>query len=80
MVTIAGDTNPHRLVTKANDAPEGPLFSFKSEVTSSGTTRTATRTVNVVSSEEVSRQFRQGARAEADAEPQTLFGMLHPAG
>jgi hypothetical protein len=55
MVTISGDEIKTATVTKANDAPEGPLFSFKSEVHDFGTDEDGDPiTVNIVSSEEVS--------------------------
>jgi AAA domain len=56
MVTISGDGDIRTAtVTKANDAPEGPLFSFKSEVHEFGHDEDGDPiTVNVVSSEEVS--------------------------
>ena len=55
MVTIGGDEIKTATVTKANDAPEGPLFSFKSEVHDFGTDEDGDPiTVNIVSSEEVS--------------------------
>src|SRR5260370_5095335 len=54
MVTISGDLIRTATVTKANDAPEGPLFSFKSEVHEFGTDEDGDPiTVNVVSSEAV---------------------------
>jgi hypothetical protein len=55
MVEITGDTIKTATVTKANDAPEGPLFSFKSEVHEFGIDEDGEPiTVNVVSQEEVS--------------------------
>lgn len=57
MVTIGGDEIKAVTVTKANDAPEGTLFSFKSEVHDFGTDEDGDPiTVNIVSSEEVSSQ------------------------
>lgn len=57
MVTISGDLIRTATVTKANDAPEGPLFSFKSEVHEFEHDEDGDPiTVNVVSSEEVSAQ------------------------
>jgi hypothetical protein len=54
MVTIGGDEIKAVTVTKANDAPEGPLFSFKSEVHDFGTDEDGDPiTVNIVSGEEV---------------------------
>ncbi|MFA5952757.1 MAG: AAA family ATPase [Hyphomicrobium sp.] len=55
MVTISGDDIKTATVTKANDAPEGPLFSFKSEIFDFGIDEDGDPiTVNVVSSETVS--------------------------
>ncbi len=52
MVTIGGDEIKTATVTKANDAPEGVLFSFKSDVHDFGTDEDGDPiTVNVVSSE-----------------------------
>jgi hypothetical protein len=57
MVNIAGDLVKTATVTKANDAPEGPLFSFKSEVYEFGKDEDGDAiTVNIVSSEEISSQ------------------------
>jgi hypothetical protein len=54
MVTIGGGDIKTATVTKANDAPEGPLFSFKSEVFEFGTDEDGDPiTVNIVSPEEV---------------------------
>jgi hypothetical protein len=52
MVEISGDVIRTATVTKANDAPEGPLFSFKSEVHEFGTDEDGDPiTVNIVSGE-----------------------------
>lgn len=57
MVTISGDMIRTATVTKANDAPEGPLFSFTSEVHEFGLDEDGDPvTVNIVSSAEVSVQ------------------------
>jgi hypothetical protein len=37
MIAITGDHIKMATITKANDMPEGPLFSFKSEVHEFGT-------------------------------------------
>jgi hypothetical protein len=56
MVTISGDLIRTATVTKANDAPEGPLFSFKSEVHEFERDEDGDPiTVNVVSSEPTDR-------------------------
>jgi RecA-family ATPase len=52
MVTIGGEEIKTAAVTKANDAPEGQLFSFKSEVFDFGPDEDGDpRTVNIVSGE-----------------------------
>jgi AAA domain len=82
MVELSGDDIRTATVTKANDAPEGPLFSFKSAVHEFGTDEDGDPiTVNVVSGEEVSRQV-DGKSREPKLTPneRTLFGMLHAAG
>lgn len=69
-------------VTKANDAPEGALFSFKSEVHDFGTDEDGDPiTVNIVSSETVDAGQSAGRRdPKLTKNQQTLFGMLHAAG
>ncbi|UPJ69210.1 AAA family ATPase [Bradyrhizobium sp. 191] len=82
MVSISGDEIKSVTVTKANDAPEGPLFSFKSEVHDFGTDEDGDPiTVNIVSSEEVSGQPGQKP-SEPKLKPnqQTVFAILHGAG
>lgn len=57
MVTIGGDTIRTATVTKANDGPEGALFSFRSDIHEFGTDDDGDPiTVNVVSDEDVSFQ------------------------
>ena len=64
MVTISGDDIKTATVIKANDAPEGPLFSFKSETYSFGTDEDGDPiTVNIVSTDEVSGQSVHKAKA-----------------
>jgi len=54
MVMLSGTDIRTATVSHANDAPEGPLFSFKSEVHTFGTDEDGDPiTVNIVSSEEV---------------------------
>ena len=63
MVTISGEVIKTATVTKANDAPEGTLFSFKSEVYDFGKDEDGDPiTVNVVSDEIVSAQSNQKSR------------------
>ncbi|WOH47653.1 AAA family ATPase [Bradyrhizobium sp. sBnM-33] len=71
MVTIGGEEIKTVTVTKANDAPEGQLFSFKSEVHDFGVDDDGDPiTVNIVSSEEVSPQA--GKRAGGWSKGQRL--------
>lgn len=82
MVTISGDDIRTATVTKANDAPEGSLFSFKSEVHEFGTDEDGDPiTVNVVSSEAISLQVATKPR-EPKLKPnqQTVFAILHGSG
>lgn len=72
MVTISGTTVRTATVTKANDAPEGPLFSFASEVHKFGVDEDGEPdTVNVVSSDEVSNS--QSERKLAGKWPKGLL-------
>ena len=82
MVTISGEEVKTATVTKANDAPEGPLFSFKSETHDFGTDEDGDPiTVNVVSSESnFSRSESRPRDPKLTKNQQTLFGMLHAAG
>jgi hypothetical protein len=71
MVTISGDDIRTATVTKANDAPEGPLFSFKSDVHEFGHDEDGDPiTVNVVSSEMV--DATQSATHRRDKWPKGL--------
>jgi hypothetical protein len=81
MVTISGDDVKTATVTKANDAPEGPLFSFKSEVFTFGTDEDGDPiTVNIVSNEAVEPP-KPGTREERLTKNQTtMFGIVHDAG
>ncbi len=80
MVTISGDTIRTATVTKANDAPEGPLFSFKSEVHEFGTDEDGDLiTVNIVSSEEVSQVATPPREPKLTLNERTLFAILHKA-
>jgi hypothetical protein len=54
MVEISGDLVRTATVKKANDAPEGPLFSFKSEIHEFGTDEDGDPiAVNIVSDEQI---------------------------
>ncbi|MBR1232587.1 AAA family ATPase [Bradyrhizobium sp. AUGA SZCCT0182] len=81
MVTISGEEIKTATVTKANDAPEGPLFSFKSEVHQFGTDEDGDPiTVNIISADTVDAP--QAAAHEPKLKPnqQTMFSILHAAG
>ena len=81
MVTIGGEEIKTATVTKANDAPEGVLFSFKSEVHDFGTDEDGDPiTVNIVSSEEVSPQVVAKPEAKLSTNQRVMFRLLHEAG
>jgi len=81
MVEISGDIVRTATVTKANDAPEGPLFSFKSEVHEFGTDEDGDPiTVNIVSAESIECSSERGAPGRLTANQQTFFRILHDAG
>jgi hypothetical protein len=81
MISIGGDELKTATVTKANDAPEGPLFSFKSEVHQFGVDEDGDPiTVNVVSSEAVSTPAAHPQEPRLTLNERTLFAMLHKAG
>lgn len=81
MVGISGDDIRTATVTKANDAPEGPLFSFKSEVHEFGHDEDGDPiTVNVVSSEAVPAQSPHLQEPRLTPNERTLFAMLRKAG
>jgi AAA domain len=82
MVEISGDDIRTATVTKANDAPEGPLFSFKSEVHEFGRDEDGDPiTVNVVSSEEVSSQSeRKPSEPKLTENQRVMFRLLHEVG
>lgn len=82
MVTIGGDEIKTVTVTKANDAPEGTLFSFKSEVHEFGTDEDGDPiTVNIVSGEDVSVQSnpKQPGR-KLNPKQQVFYRLLYDAG
>jgi hypothetical protein len=82
MVVISGDEIKTATVTKANDMPEGPLFSFKSDIHEFGTDEDGDPiTVNIVSSEEVSSQSeRKPGEPKLSANQRVMFRLLHDAG
>lgn len=83
MVTISGEQIKTATITKANDGPEGPLFSFQSDVRDLGTDEDGDPiTVNIV--EEVSLQAKS-AKSSANQPKLTdfqsaMFKLLHEAG
>src|SRR5262249_13043124 len=80
-VTISGDVIKTATVTKANDAPEGPLFSFKSEMHEFGADEDGDPiTVNIVSREDVSAHSAQTNEPKLTANQQTFYRILHDAG
>lgn len=84
MVTITGEEIKTATVTKANDAPEGPLFSFKSEVHSFGVDEDEDGdeiTVNIVSGETISETAAKPRDQKLTGQNQRLlFRILHDAG
>jgi len=82
MVEISGDIVRTATVTKANDAPEGPLFSFKSEVHEFGTDEDGDAiTVNIVGSETVTETAVKRSEPKLTGQNQKLlFRILHDAG
>jgi hypothetical protein len=81
-VTISGDTVRTAIASKRNDGPEGPLFSFGSELYDFGTDEDGDPiTVNIVSSEEVSAQVVQKPRDPKLTENQeAMLRLLRDAG
>lgn len=82
MVTLSGDAVKTATVTKANDAPEGPIFSFKGEVCEFGADEDGDPiTINIVSSEEVSAQVAsKPSEPKLTANQKTMLAMLADAG
>jgi RecA-family ATPase len=81
MIKLSGDEIRSATISHANDYPEGPLFSFKSEVFKFGTDEDGDPiTVNIVSSEEVSRQVEAKRPAKLNANQQTFYRILFDAG
>jgi hypothetical protein len=81
MVTISGDMVRTATVIKANDAPEGPLFSFKSEVHEFGHDEDGDPiTVNIVSLDQPDTMEATAREPKLTPNQKTLFGMLHAAG
>jgi hypothetical protein len=81
MVEISGDNIRTATVTKANDAPEGPLFSFASTIHDFGTDEDGDpMTVNIVSSEEVAQVKPSSSEPKLTPNQRTMFALLHDAG
>jgi hypothetical protein len=81
IVEVSGDIIKTVTVTKANDAPEGVLFSFKSEAHDFGTDDDGDPiTVNIVSAEEVVQVAPPSKKSELNANEKTMFRLLHDAG
>jgi AAA domain len=81
MVEISGDLIRTATVTKANDMPEGPLFSFKSELHEFGTDEDGDPiTVNVVSDEMVDAVRSAPHEPKLKPNQKTVFAILHSAG
>jgi hypothetical protein len=81
MVTISGEEIKSATVTKANDAPEGPLFSFRSKIHDFGTDEDGDPiTVNIVSAEQVSAQAARPTDPRLSTNQRVMFRLLHEAG
>jgi hypothetical protein len=81
MVTIGGEEIKTATVTKANDAPEGELFSFKSEVHDFGTDEDGDPiTVNIVSSETVSGNLPKSQEPKLSTNQRVMLRLLSEAG
>ncbi|WP_225187593.1 AAA family ATPase [Bradyrhizobium sp. IC3195] len=79
LVTISGDEIKTASITKANDAPEGPLFSFKSKVHEFGLDEDGDPiTVNVVETADAPAPMSRSTKLSANQ--QTFFRILHDAG
>lgn len=82
LVEISGEIVRAATVTKANDVPEGPLFSFKSEVHEFGTDEDGDPiTVNIVSGEDVhASQVAAHQGPKLSANQGTFYRILFDAG
>ena len=82
LVTIGGDTVKTATVTKANDIPDGPLFSFASEIVEFGTDHDGDPvTVNIVSASEVSAQSAlKPQEAKLTETQEAMYRLLRDAG
>jgi hypothetical protein len=82
MVSLSSDMMVRTAtVTKANDGPEGPLFSFTSEIHDFGLDEDGDQiTVNIVSTDEVALPVPSQHEPKLTANQKTMFAMLHDAG
>lgn len=82
MVTIGGSEVKTATVTKANDMPEGPLFSFKGEVLETGKDEDGDPiTVNIVSSEDLSSQVEtKASEPKLSTNQRVMYRLLAEAG
>jgi hypothetical protein len=82
MVMILGDATKTATVIKANDAPEGPLFSFRSETHDFGRDEDGDPiTVNIVSPVEVSSQLEtRPTEPKLSTNQRVMFRLLVDAG
>lgn len=81
MVEIAGGSMRTATVTKANDAPEGVLFAFTSEIFSFGLDEDGDEiSVNIVSAETPATPTATGREPKLTANQKTMFGVLRDAG
>ncbi|WP_426615403.1 AAA family ATPase [Bradyrhizobium sp. McL0616] len=79
LVTISGEDIKTATISKANDAPEGPLFSFKSKVHEFGLDEDGDPiTVNIVETADAPAPTSRSAKLSANQ--QTFFRILHDAG
>ncbi|MFB6419905.1 AAA family ATPase [Bradyrhizobium tunisiense] len=81
MVTIGGDEIKTATVTKANDAPEGPLFSFKSKVHEFGLDEDGDPiTVNVVCDEVSAQVAAKPREPKLSTNQRVMLRLLSDAG
>ncbi|MEY9465816.1 hypothetical protein ABH973_006229 [Bradyrhizobium ottawaense] len=81
LVTIGGDTIKTATVAKANDIPDGPLFSFASEVVDFGPDSDGDpQTVNIISAEEVSSKLRETPEKRLTETQEAMYRLLRDAG
>jgi hypothetical protein len=82
-VTISGDIVRTATANKRNDGPEGPLFSFGSELYDFGTDEDGDPiTVNIISGEQVRspQAVTNDRQLKLKPNQQTVFAILHAAG